>query len=75
MSCDFAEEDLCKLNRKAFKSCLCVCFGIPSKGRVKCLYIREGVNPSSMDGVPDLRDQMNFDIYLAQLDIWDWILI
>ena len=33
--------------------------GKPSEGRVKCLYIEKDKNPSSMDGVPDLRDQKN----------------
>ena len=31
------------------------CFGIRSEGCVKSVY-REGDIPSSMDGVPDLRD-------------------
>ena len=40
--------------------------GIPSKGRVKCLYIGERVNPSSMDGVPDLRDQISLNLNLSR---------
>ena len=34
-------KDLYAIKQKALKSCLCVCFGVPSKSCVKCLYIEK----------------------------------
>ena len=47
-------KDLYAIKQKALKSCLYVCFRIPLE--IYESVHREGVNPSSMDGVPDLRD-------------------
>ena len=45
----------------SLKSCLCVFSGIPSTGCVKYLVSihREGVNPSSMEGVLHLSDHIS----------------
>ena len=56
----FDRQTVIIIKRKALKSCLCVCPGIPSTGCVKYLYVhREGVNPSSMEGVLDLSDHIS----------------
>ena len=71
MSKDCAEEDLCEVNRKAFKSLSLRLLSDSIKG--SCIVSVHWKR--SMDSVPDLHDQINFEIYLAQVDIWGWILI
>ena len=51
-------KDLYAIKQKALKSCLYVCFRIPLE--IYESVHREGVNPSSMDGVPDLHDHNSF---------------
>ena len=42
----FFPDEVCENTQKALKSCLCVCFGIPSKGCVKYLYIEKELIPA-----------------------------
>ena len=60
MSCDFADEDLCQSNRKAFEILSLCLFWETIRGSCKVFIQREGENPESMDGVNDHRDHNGF---------------
>ena len=60
MSRDLISDEVYENKRKALKSCLCVVLWDTIKGLCIAFVHREGVNPSSMDGVNDLRDHISF---------------
>ena len=57
---DIPDEVYLKEYTKGFESCLCV-YGLGYHQKLCLVSVhREGVNPNSMDGVPDLHDHNSF---------------
>ena len=69
MSRDFVSDEVYEYKRKALKSCLCVVLWGTIEELCKVFVHREGDNPSSMDGVSDLRDHRSSKGYLRLLKV------